>query len=433
MKHKPLDHPNTGDLRARAERCMPGGVLHHLSAIPGRAPIVVVRGEGSRIWDSDGREFLDYYLGSASLTLGHGHPAVMEAVRRQLEEGVHFFELNPAAIDLAELVVEAVPSAESLKYAMSGTEAVLAAVRVARAHTGRTKVLKFEGAYHGSHDWMLWGFRHRRAIAYPKAEPDSAGIPRDLQPYVLVAPYNNLDVFTALVERHCKDLAAVVAEPLLGNVRPQAGFLEGVRELTRRHDIPLIFDEVVTGFRMALGGAQEYYGVTPDLTGLGKSLGCGHPIGAIVGRADLMDYFSPARVAKGDAVLHVGTYSGNPVSCAAGAAALRELKKPGSFERLHALGRALGDGLREIGKRLGIPVFVVNEGPMVDMWFTDRPIASYPDTWSADSAKAGKFKLGLVDRGIWSPPGHKMFLSLAHSDADIARTLEAAEASMKAL
>lgn len=412
---------------------MAGGVLHHLSAISGRPPIVVMRGQGSRVWDSDGREYVDYYLGSASMVLGHAHPAVVDAVRRQLENGTHFFELNPAAIDLAELVVEAVPCAERLKYAMSGTEAVLAAVRVARAHTGKHKILKFEGAYHGSHDWMLWGYRHRRAIDYPRAEPDSAGIPRDLQSFVLVAPYNDLDTFAALLDRHTDELAAVVAEPLLGNVKPKPGFLEGVRRLTRERDIPLIFDEVVTGFRMALGGAQEYYGVVPDLTGLGKSLGGGHPIGALVGRADLMDYFSPARVATGDAVLHVGTYSGNPVSCAAGAATIRELKKPGAFERLHAIGRDLADGLREISARLSIPTFVVNEGPMVDVWFTDRQIASYPDTWSADSAKASKFKLGLLDRGIWSPPGHKMFLSLAHEDADIARTLEAAEASMRTL
>jgi glutamate-1-semialdehyde 2,1-aminomutase len=197
--------------------------------------------------------------------------------------------------------------------------------------------------------------------------------------------------------------------------------------------IPLIFDEIVTGLRMALGGAQQHYGVVPDLTALGKSLGGGHPIGALVGRADLMEYLSPARAQAGTAIAHVGTYSGNPISCAAGAATIRVLKRPGSFERLHRVGRMLGDGLREISRRRGVATVVVDEGPMVDLWFTDRPVSSYPDTWAADTQIARRFKLGLLDRDIWSPPGFKMFLSLAHTDEDIARTLDAADASMRAL
>lgn len=424
---------NAQDLLARAARCFPGGVLHHLTAFRERPPVVIARGKGSRMWDVDGKEYIDYYLGSASLTLGHAHPEVDEAVRRQQEAGVHFFELTSAAVELAELIIDAVPSAQRLKYAMSGTEAVLAAVRVARAHTGRTKILKFEGAYHGSHDWMLWATRHQQPLSYPAAEPDSAGIPRELQSFVLIAPYNDVDTFAGLVQRHHNELAAVVAEPLLGNVQPKPGFLEAVRRVTREANIPLIFDEVVSGFRLAMGGAQERYGVVPDLTALGKSLGGGLPIGALVGRTDLMDRFNPSRVASGEAVLHVGTFSGNPLSCAAGAAALKVLKRPGTFERLRALGQRLSDGLREISARLGVPTHVMNEGPTVDMWFTDREVTSYPDTWKADSAKARRYKLGLLDRGIWSPPGFKMFLSLAHSDADIDRTLEAAEASMRAV
>jgi glutamate-1-semialdehyde 2,1-aminomutase len=423
----------TQSLRARAERVLAGGVLHHLTAIPGRAPEVFLRGSGSRLWNSDGKEYIDYYLGSASLVLGHAHPEVLEAVRAQLEQGTHLFEMTPAAIELAELVVDAIPSAERLKYAMSGTEAVTAAVRVARAHTKKTRILKFEGAYHGSHDWLLWGYRHRHGINYPFTQPDSPGIPRELQSMVLVAPYNHPEAFKALVNQYKDELAAVLAEPLLGNIKPNSGFLETVRSVTKEHGIPLIFDEVVTGFRLSYGGAQARYGVTPDMTALGKSLGGGHPIGAIVGRADLMDYFSPARIAEGTAVLHVGTFSGNPVSCAAGAAALKVLKRPGTFERLHDLGQRLGDGLREISVRRGRPTFVVNEGPMVDIWFTDREVSSYPDTWAADAQIAKRFRLGLMERGIWAPPGLKMFLSLAHSDEDIARTLEAADSSMRDL
>lgn len=425
-------HNIVQDLRARAARCFPGGVLHHLTAFGERPPIVIERGNGSRIWDVEGKEYIDYYLGSASLTLGHRHPEVDEAVRRQHEAGIHFFELTPAAIELAELVIEAVPSAELLKYAMSGTEAVLAAVRVARAHTGRTKILKFEGAYHGSHDWMLWATRHQRPLAYPAAEPDSAGIPHELQSFVLISPYNDAEAFTAMVRQHRGELAAVVAEPFLGNIHPKPGFLETVRRVTREANIPLIFDEVVSGFRLAMGGAQERYGVVPDLTALGKSLGGGFPIGALVGRADLMDRFNPSRVASGEAVLHVGTFSGNPLSCAAGAAALKVLKRQGAFERLRALGQRLGDGLREISARLGVPTYVMNEGPTVDMWFIDGEVTSYPDNWKADSSRSRRYKLGLLDRGIWSPPGFKMFLSLAHSDADVDRTLDAAEASMRA-
>ncbi len=427
------DWQSTEKLRARAQRYLAGGVLHHLTAMPDRPLAIFVRGAGSRMWDTEGREFIDYYLGSASLVLGHSHPEVTDAVRRQLDSGTQFYEVSPAAIDLAELIVEAVPSAERLKYAMSGTEGVTAAIRVARAHTGKSKVLKFEGAYHGSHDWMLWGYRHSVPIAYPAAEPDSPGIPRELQSLVLVAPYNDADFFESLVVQHKAELGAVVAEPLLGNVKPKPGFLDAVRRVTREHGIPLIFDEVVTGFRLALGGAQEFYGVTPDMTALGKSLGGGLPIGALVGSAELMDYFSPARIQEGSAVLHVGTFSGNPLSCVAGAAMIRVLRRPGTYERLHQLGQRLADGMRGISERLGVPTVVVNEGPMVDIWFTRQPINSYPDTWRADHALARRFKLGLIDRGIWSPPGHKMFISLAHSDEDIDRSLDAAEASMKAL
>jgi len=425
--------PATQHHAERARDLLAGGVLHHLSADPLLTPRVMVRGAGSRMTDSDGREYIDCYLGSASLVLGHAHPEVVAAVVDQVARGAHFFELTPAALDLAALVIDAVPCAERIKYAMSGTEAVGAAVRVARAHTGKDKFLKFEGAYHGSNEWMLWGYRHAERIDYPHARPDSRGIPESLGQYVLVAPYNDIEATRNIVYAHRNELAAVVAEPLLGNIAPRPGFLDALRQLTRDLAIPLIFDEVVTGFRMALGGAQAYYGVTPDMTALGKSLGGGHPIGALVGRADLMEHFSPERVRRGEAVLHVGTFSGNPVSCAAGAATLRVLQRPGAFERLHALGRMLAEGLREISARQGRATFVMNAGPTVDLWFTDRPVDAYPDNFHADRALARRFRLGLVERGIWAPPGHKMFLSLAHSDADIARTLDAAEASMRAL
>jgi glutamate-1-semialdehyde 2,1-aminomutase len=429
------DLPKTAhDYDALARDLLAGGVLHHLSADPAlRPPAVMVRGAGSHMVDSRGRAYIDYYLGSASLILGHAHPEVVAAVVDQVARGAHFYEIAPATLELAELVIAAVPSAERIKYAMSGTEAVGAAVRVARAHTGKDKFLKFEGAYHGSNEWMLWGYRHAQRFDYPRARPDSRGIPEGLGDYVLVAPYNDIETMRAILVEHRHELAAVVAEPFLGNIAPRPGFLEALRELTRELAIPLIFDEVVTGFRLAMGGAQAYYGVTPDMTALGKSLGGGHPIGALVGRADLMEYFSAEHVQRGEAVLHVGTFSGNPVSCAAGVATLKVLLRPGAFERLHALGQRLGDGLREISVRLSRETFVMNAGPTVDLWFTDRPVQAYPDNFHADGALARRFRLGLVERGIWAPPGHKMFLSLAHSDEDIAATLQAAEESMRSL
>jgi len=391
----------------------------------------VVRGNGSHIWDIDGREYIDYYLGSASLVLGHSHPDVTAAVRRQLELGTQFFELTPSSIELANLIAQVVPCAEGIKYANSGSEATAIALRVARAYTGRDKILKFEGAYHGTHDWALWACRHHEPFDYPYAEPDSLGIPSELGKYVLVAPYNDLESAAAIIDQHKNELGAVIAEPLLGNIRPKPGFLAGLREITRDHGIPLIFDEVVSGFRLALGGAQEYYGVIPDMAALGKSLGGGFPIGAIVGRAELMDLLRPSST-RGFA-MYVGTFSGNPISCAAAVATIRCLQRPGTYERLRYIARQLADGLRSISDRLRVPTFVVNEGPMVDIWFTDHAIESYRDTWTADRVRGNRFKVGLMKRGIWSPPGYKLFMSFAHTNEDINRTLQAAEDSMRVL
>lgn len=424
---------STTELLAKAQRYLAGGVMHHLTALPPEERVVMTRGKGSHIWDSDGREYIDYYLGSASLVLGHSHPEVLEAVRAQQELGTQFFELTPPAVLLAELLVEVVPCAERVKYANSGSEATAAALRIARAHRGKDKILKFEGAYHGTHDWAVWAALHQKPISYPASEADSLGVPRALSEYVLVAPYNDLETTRTIIAEHAHELGAVIAEPLLGNVKPKPGFLRGVREVTRAHGIPLIFDEVVSGFRLALGGAQEYYGVVPDMAALGKSLGGGFPIGAIVGGAELMEPVTPTAVAAGRFAMYTGTFSGNPVSCAAAVATIRALKRPGTYERLHAVGQRLADGLREISRRLELPAFVVNEGPMVDLWFTETEIASYPDIWTADPALGRKFKLELMHHGVWSPPGLKMFLSLAHSDADIDRTLAVADAAMRVL
>jgi len=422
---------SNSDLLADASRYLAGGVLHHATALRDRPPIVVVKARGSHIWGAEGKHYIDYYMGSASLPLGHAHPEIIAAVEKQQVLGTHFFELSPPAIELAKLIVEMVPSAERVKFATSGTEAVLAAVRVARAVTGRTKIVKFEGAYHGSHDPVLWGYRPRQRSEYPLAQPDSLGIPHQYGEHVLLVPYNDAQAAIATIEKFRRDIAAVLMEPVLGNIEPAAGFLESVRDATSTLNIPLIFDEVVTGFRLAAGGAQEYYHVTPDLTALGKSLGGGYPIGAVAGRSDLMEMFSPKRVREGQVVRHVGTHSGNPVSCAAAVATLNVLRRPGSFERLHAVAQKLANGLRVISSELGIETFIVNIGPMVDIWFTDKKMEQYADYQFADVAKSETFKNGLLARGIWSPPGLKFFLSLAHSDEDVEQTLAAAREAMR--
>ena len=425
---------DAGRLLADARAYLAGGVLHHAMPLPDEVDTMLVRGQGSHVWDIEGREYIDYYMGSSAMTLGHAHPEVTAAACRQAEQGSTFCALTPPAVELARRIVEAVPCAERVKFCGTGSEATALALRLARAYTGRETVLKFEGAYHGTHDWAVWGSVHREKIRYPHpASPDSRGVPMGLGRWVLVAPYNDLAGTAGLIRERRGELAAVIAEPLLGNMRPRPGFLAGLREVTRECGIPLIFDEVVTGFRLALGGAQEYYGVVPDLAALGKTLGGGFPIGAVAGRAEFFETVTPRALSQGRAALSTGTYSGNPVSCAAGAAAIDVLRRPGTYERLHQVGKMLGDGVRDISRRLGVPTFVVQEGPMVDLWFTEQPVESYPDTWRADRERAWRFKTGLMQRGVWSPPGLKMFLSLAHTDDDVARTLTAVEASMREL
>lgn len=418
-----------------ARRYMAGGVMHHLFPVLSDASAIIARGEGSHIWDADGKEYVDCYMGSTAATVGHGHPEVLEAVRNQQALGANFYALTPPALELAELIAQVVPSVERVKYANSGSEATMVALRLGRALSGKSKILKFEGGFHGTHDWTAWGSLHRRRFDYPFAEPDSLGVPRELRDLVLVAPFNDLETASHMIQDHRHELGAVIAEPVLGNVniKPKPGFLQGIRQVTQDCSIPFILDEVVTGFRLALGGGQEYYGVRADIVTLGKALGGGYPIGAIAGKAQFMEFLSPEQVGRGKFVMYSGSFSGNPVSCAAAIAAIRIFQKPGTYERLHSVGQRLGDAFRAMSRELGIKTVVQNEGPTVNLWFTDGDVSSYRDTWTADSKKEKTFKLGLMKRGVWSPPGQKFFLSLAHSDDDLDRVIKAAEESMSEL
>src|SRR5216110_2283788 len=332
------------ELLKRAARVLPGGVLGNHRSGPG-LEFVVKEGRGAYLWDTNGRRYLDYLLGSGPMLLGHAHPAVVEAVRRQVERGTSYMLLNEPAIELAEELVRAVPCAEQVRYTSSGTEATFFALRVARAFRKRDKILKFEGGFHGTHDYALMSVSPRSPKAFPAALPDSAGIPHALGEEVLIAPYNDLATTEALIAQHHNDLAAVIVEPYQRVIVPAPGFLKGLREVTRRYGVPLVFDEIVTGFRLAYGGAQKYYDVVPDVAAFGKVLAGGFPLAAVAGRADIMKHFDAALEGSPDYVWQAGTLNGNPIAAVAGLATLAELRKPGAYDKIFATGKRLKDGL----------------------------------------------------------------------------------------
>ena len=343
-----------------AARTLPGGVLGS-SWFPDDLAFVVRRGAGSKLYDVSGREYIDYLMGSGPLILGHAHPAVVAAVREAL-----YFLVNEPIVNLADELCRAVRCAEQVRFTSTGTEATFFALRVARAYRKRDKIMKFEGGYHGGHDYALMSAAPRSPKAFPAATPDSAGIPHVLEGEVLIAPYNDLATVEALLAVYADELAAVIVEPFQRLIPPQRGFLEGLRTLTRRHGIPLIFDEVVTGFRFAYGGAQEYYGVVPDLAAYGKIIGGGFPLAAVCGRREIMRAFDPRLEGTPDFVAQIGTLNGNPIAAVAGLATLAELRAPGVYQRLHRTGRTLRNGLSDIVKskeKNALPLIITHGWP----------------------------------------------------------------------
>jgi len=410
------------DLLRRAAQVLPGGVLGSHRSGPG-LEFVVREGRGAYLFDVLGRRYLDYLLGSGPMLLGHAHPAVVEAVERQMARGTSYMLLNEAAIELAEEIVRAVPCAEQVRYTSSGTEATFFALRAARAHRRRDKILKFEGGFHGAHDYALMSVVPRSPKAFPAATSDSAGIPHAIEGEVLVAPYNDLATAEALLTAHHDDLAAVILEPYQRTIAPAPGFLQGVRAVTRRYEVPLIFDEIVTGFRFAYGGAQEYYGVVPDLACYGKVVAGGFPLACVAGPAAVMRHFDAALEGTPDYVWQAGTFNGHAVACAAGLATLAELRRPGAYDRLFRTGARLRDGLAATVRRHGVPAHVSGEPPVFDIFFTDRPIVDYRATLTADRERMARFNQELVRRGVVKAV-NKIYVSLAHSDADVDETLE---------
>jgi glutamate-1-semialdehyde 2,1-aminomutase len=415
----------------RAEALMPGGVSSPVRAFGavGGKPLFIARGAGARIWDLDGNAFLDYVMSWGPLILGHAHPKVVEAVRQALESGFSFGAPTEREIELARRITEAMPAVEQVRFVNSGTEATMSAVRLARAATGRPGILKFEGCYHGHVDALLV---QAGSGATTFGVPSSPGVPPEVTGHTLLAPYNDLEA----VERVCGEnrdrLAAILVEPVAGNmgvVPPADGFLRGLRDVADRTGALLVFDEVMTGFRVARGGAAQRYGVRPDLVTLGKVIGGGLPVGAYGGRRDLM-----ARVSPVGPVYQAGTLSGNPLAMAAGIATLDLLAEPRAYETLEARSARLEKGLAEAVREARIPARVQRVGSMLTLFFTAGAVADYAGARACDTEAFGRFFQGMLDRGVYLPPSQfeAWFVSLAHTDEDIRRTVEAARGTFSA-
>ncbi len=407
----------------RSSRVVPGGVnspVRAWSAVGGE-PVFVGRGAGSRIFDEDGRGYIDYVCAWGPLILGHAPPAVVNAVVSAVPEGMGFGAPTRKELELAELVSERIAGIEQLRLVNSGTEATMSAIRLSRGYTGRNKVLKFDGCYHGHVDALL--AKAGSGVA-SFSLPDSAGIPESFTGQTLIAGFNDVASVRSVLQENHQDLAALIVEPVCGNmgvIPPEPGFLEALRELTRQYGVVLIFDEVITGFRVARGGAQERYGVTPDLTCLGKILGGGLPVGAFGGRRDIMSCLAPV-----GPVYQAGTLSGNPVTATAGLATLRALEAPGVYRELEEKGRKLEEGLKGVLGR-GVQGTVNRVGSMLTLFLGLDRVTEPDHARACDRDRFARFFHGMLARGIYLPPSpfEALFLSLAHSDEDIAATVTA--------
>ena len=393
--------------------------------------IIIARGEGSHVWDEDGGEYIDYLIGSGPMLVGHGHPEVLEAVLQQLPQGMTFFANNARGIELADAICEAVPCCEQVRFVTSGGEADMYALRLARAFTGKTKILKFEGGYHGMSAEAQMSLAPNRQVNFPQAVPDSAGIPASVRDEMLIAPFNDLAAVETLLSEH-DDIAAIIVEPLQRIIPPQPGFLAGLRALCDAHHVLLIFDEIVTGFRLAYGGAQERYGVTPDICTLGKIIGGGFPLAALGASREIMKHFDKAVVGGDKWLMQLGTLSGNPVASVAGLKTMEILRRPGQYEALRKTGKRLQDMQSEKLHKAGIAHQIVGDETLFDVLFTQNSCTDYRSTKHAEAERAGRYNLTLRQHGILKSPS-KLYPSLAITDADLDQTDEAVTAAVKAL
>lgn len=424
---------NSTALFSRAQQIIPGGVNSPVRAFKGvgGTPVFIQKAQGAYIYDTDSKQYIDYVGSWGPMILGHNHPTILNAVLKAAENGLSFGAPTPSEIDLAELVCELMPSIEMVRMVSSGTEATMTAIRLARGYTGRDKILKFEGCYHGHSDSLLV---KAGSGALTLGQPSSPGVPEDFAKHTLTAEYNNLDSVKQLFEQFPDSIACVIIEPVAGNMNcipPQSGFLQGLRELCDKYGALFIIDEVMTGFRVALAGAQAYYGVTPDLTTLGKVIGGGMPVGAVGGKKAVMEYLAPT-----GPVYQAGTLSGNPIAMAAGLACLNELKTAGNEQKLAEKTEKLCLGLKALAEKHNIPFVVNYVGGMFGIFFTDqKEVTSYAEVMKCDTEKFKIFFHKMLDLGVYLAPSafEAGFMSLAHTDDDIAKTLEAADIAFASL
>jgi glutamate-1-semialdehyde 2,1-aminomutase len=419
-------------LFAHARELIPGGVNSPVRAFKavGGQPRFIERGEGAYLYDVDGNRYIDYVLSWGPLIHGHAHPHVIEAIARAAARGTSYGAPTELEVRLAEMVIEALPAVEMVRFVNSGTEATMSALRLARAYTGRDKIIKFAGGYHGHADFLLVA---AGSGALTLGIPDSPGVPQATTADTLIAPYNSLSAVQALFEEFPDGVAAVIVEPVAGNmgcVPPEPGYLQGLRDLTTRFGALLIFDEVMTGFRVAYGGAQQLYGIKPDLTCLGKIIGGGLPAAAYGGRREIMSLIAPA-----GPVYQAGTLSGNPLAMAAGIAQLELLQQSGVYERLEARSAQLAEGLKEAATAAGIAITQTRVGSMFCLFFTDQPVTDYASAKTASTERYAHFFQAMLEQGIYLAPSQfeAGFLSLAHQAQEIEQTIEAARVAFAQL
>ncbi|WP_054949004.1 glutamate-1-semialdehyde 2,1-aminomutase [Numidum massiliense] len=417
---------------AKAKQVIPGGVNSPVRAYHavGMTPIAIARGGGSRVYDIDGNDYIDYVLSYGPLILGHAHEAVVTALGEAVANGTSFGAPTELETEMAELVTNIVPSLDIVRMVNSGTEATMSALRVARGYTGRSKIVKFVGCYHGHADSLL--IKAGSGVA-TLGLPDSPGVPHSVAEHTITVPYNDLESVRRAFEAYGEDIAGVIVEPVAGNmgtVLPEPGFLQGLRDITNEYGAVLIFDEVMTGFRVSYSGAQGHFGVTPDLTTLGKVIGGGLPVGAYGGKREIMGHVAPV-----GPIYQAGTLSGNPLAMTAGYTTLVELGKEGVFDALVRKTEALKEGLQQAADESGIPLQINQIGSMMTMFFSEEPVTNYEQASRADQQRFVAYFRAMIEEGIMLAPSpfETMFLSTAHSDDDIARTIEAHRRALKQL
>jgi len=427
---------DTASLLERARAHLPGGGIWTFSARPSGfgstldvPDFLIERGQGAYVWTTDGERLLDLVLGSGTVLVGHAHPEIVAAATAQIAKGANYSHLSPPVVELADRICAVVPCAQRVRFFNSGTEAWTIALRALRARSGRDTILKFEGAFHGGNDATLFNTNFgdvRTWAAAPRPTPDTPGTVESEQTNVLTAPYDDIDGTREIARAHRTEIAAILCEPVMRGIAARPGFLDGLRALADELHVPLVFDEVITGFRLGLGGAQAYYGVTPDMAVFGKALGSGFPVGVVAGSEEVMAPLDPSAPDE-IRIVAEGSTLGNPLTAAIGVATLEILGRPGVYEQLHSFGRRLGDGLREAFARRGVTIQLTGVGPIVEFYVSETPVHDYRTALATDMRPKGALAAGMRAHGIFGGGG-RYNCSIAHGDAELALVLDAVEA-----